>query len=112
MQQALGLYARLLPERDWPDAQQVLHGLINFGLALWRNGDNAGAEREWLRALELMRRANVDRRPEMAAVLSNLGVIYDGRGAGAEAVRYSQQGYDLTVEMRLSRYGCGQCQPA
>jgi tetratricopeptide (TPR) repeat protein len=99
LQEAIGLYARVVPERNWANTQQVVHALMNYGLALWRNGDSNGAEREWLRVLELMRRATVDRRAEMATVLSNLGVVYDGRGEGAEAVSYSQQGYDVTVEL-------------
>ncbi len=102
--EAVGIYARLFPEAEWPDRQEIVHGLMNQALAHWRGGQPDDAKREWLRVLELARGATVDRRAEIAGVLSNLGVVYDNGGDGARAVEYSQEGYDTTVELLGERH--------
>jgi tetratricopeptide (TPR) repeat protein len=99
MVEAVTLYARLFPEAEWGNHQEVVHALINQGLTLWRSGEHASAEQAWLKVLEISENANVDRRAEVATALGNLGVLYDNRGDGRRAADCSRRGYDLTVHL-------------
>ena len=69
---------------DSPKAYR-LHNLL--GLACWRQGDEAGAEREWRKVLEFD--------PNYASALNNLGMLY------ARQKRYAEAGnlFERAVEL-------------
>jgi tetratricopeptide (TPR) repeat protein len=102
--EALRIYSRITPEIEWPEHEEILHGLVNRGLAAWRGGDLAGAERDWQEVLKLANAASSDRSSEIATALSNLGVLYDNRGDGPNAAKYGKEGYELTVQLLGERH--------
>jgi len=62
-------------------------GLMNYGLALMARGDYAGAEKYFLKALELT--------PNYATLHINLGVLYDATGKPAQAEQYFKKSISL-----------------
>lgn len=72
------LYAKTLAQS--PDAYHIRN---NLGTVLWKQGNVAGAEREWQKALALS--------PKNAIVLNNLGLVKSHQKKYEEAIEFFQR---------------------
>lgn len=95
---ALGIYERVVAERDRPNSKNVIDATNNDGLFAWGSGDYAHALEAWTESLRLIEASDAKDPAMRARALANLGVLFENLERAEDSERHHRMALDLRRE--------------